>query len=78
MNFCTKLPPHRQAAERKQNKKIKEVFASKRNIDEKEIFGNPIYERLNGSYEKINKKFAGRFHLIIIDLKETFGNRLFH
>lgn len=63
-------------------KKIKEVFASnvasKRNIDEKEIFGNPIYEKLIGSYEDINKKFDGKFHLVINDLKQTFGNRPIH
>jgi hypothetical protein len=60
-------------------KKIKDVFisniASKRSINEKEIFGNPIYERLIGSYEDINKKFDGKFSLILNDLKQTFGNR---
>jgi len=60
-------------------KKIKDVFASniasKRNIDEKEIFGNPIYEKLIGSYDDINKKFDGKFNLVINDLKTTFGNR---
>jgi type I restriction enzyme R subunit len=60
-------------------KKIKDVFASniasKRNIDVKEIFGNPIYERLIGSYDDINKKFDGKFNLVINDLKTTFGNR---
>ncbi len=58
-------------------KKIKEVFASnlasKRDIDIKEIFGNPIYERLIGSYDSINQKFDGRFNLVINDLKQTFG-----
>lgn len=61
-------------------KKIKNVFtsniASKRTIDEKEIFGNPIYERLIGSYEDLNKKFDGKFKSVINDLKNTFGNRL--
>jgi hypothetical protein len=61
-------------------KKIKDIFASnlayKRNIDEKEIFGNPIYERLIGSYDEINKKFDGKFNIVITDLKNTFGNRL--
>ncbi len=60
-------------------KKIKDVFvsniASKRTINEKEIFGNPIYERLIGSYEDINKKFDGKLSLILNDLKQTFGNR---
>lgn len=60
-------------------KKIKDVFASNitsnRNIDIKEIFGNPIYERLIGSYESINRKFDGKFNLVINDLKQTFGLR---
>ena len=60
-------------------KKIKDVFvsniASKRTINEKEIFGNPIYERLIGSYEDINKKFDGKLSLILNDLKQTFGNK---
>ena len=60
-------------------KKIKEVFASnlasKRDIDIKEIFGNPIYERLIGSYDSINKKFDGKFNLVINDLKQTFKTR---
>ncbi len=57
-------------------KKIKDVFASnvasKRNIDEKEIFRNPIYERIIGSYEEVNKKFDGNFPSVINDLKNTF------
>ncbi|QDY32874.1 DEAD/DEAH box helicase family protein [Clostridium sporogenes] len=58
-------------------KKIKDVFASniasKREINIKEIFGNPIYERLIGSYESINQKFDGKLNLVINDLKNTFG-----
>jgi type I restriction enzyme R subunit len=61
-------------------KKIKDVFASNvasnRDIDVKEIFGNPIYERLIGSYESINQKFDGNFNLVIKDLKQTFEKRL--
>lgn len=60
-------------------KKIKDVFASniasKREIDIKEIFGNPIYERLIGSYDSINRKFDGKFDLVVNDLKNTFGIR---
>lgn len=60
-------------------KKIKNVFASnlasKKEINEKEIFGNPIYERLIGSYDEINRKFDGKFNLVIKDLKNTFGQR---
>lgn len=60
-------------------KKIKDVFASNlasnRDIDIKEIFGNPIYERLIGSYDSINHIFDGKFNLVINDLKQTFGKR---
>lgn len=61
-------------------KKIKNVFvaniASRKNIDEREIFGNPIYERLIGSYEEVNKTFNGNFSLVINDLTYVFGQRL--
>lgn len=50
-------------------------IASNREIDIKEIFGNPIYERLIGSYDSINQKFDGKFNLVINDLKQTFGKR---
>lgn len=57
-------------------KKIKNVFASnitsKQTICEKEIFGNPIYERLIGSYDEVNKKFNGKFNVVINDLKRSF------
>lgn len=60
-------------------KKIKDVFASniasKRDIDIKEIFGNPIYERIIGSYDSVNQKFDGKFNLVIKDLKQTFATR---
>jgi len=61
-------------------KKIKDVFASnlasKRDINVKEIFGNPIYERLIGSYDSINDKFDGKFNRVINDLKKTFGFKI--
>ena len=60
-------------------KKIKDLFASnitiKKDFEVKDIFGNPIYERLIGSYDDINKKFGGNFDLILNDLKTTFGIR---
>jgi type I site-specific restriction endonuclease len=60
-------------------KKIKDIFASniasKRTIEDKDIFGNPIYERLIDSYDEINKKFDGNFNLILTDLKSTFNIR---
>lgn len=58
-------------------KKMKDVFASnvasKRTIEVKDIFGNPIYERLIGSFDKVNQKFDGHFDTILADLKRTFG-----
>jgi|GEM_PF-2654363 hypothetical protein len=48
---------------------------SHQNIEKKRIFGNLIYERLIGSYDDNNKKFDGKFNLLINDLKTTFGNR---
>lgn len=63
-------------------KKIKDVFASnvasKREISERMIFGNPIYERLIGSYETVNNKFDGKFNTIITDLKQTFRSSTTH
>ncbi len=58
-------------------KKITNIFvsnlASKKEIDEKKIFGNPIYEKIIGSYDEVNKKFDGKFNLVINDLKNAFG-----
>lgn len=57
-------------------KKIKDLFTSnvstKRDFEIKDIFGNPIYERLIGSYDDINNKFEGNFGLVLKDLKNTF------
>jgi type I restriction enzyme R subunit len=57
-------------------KKIKEIFssniASRKDIDQKEIFGNPIYERLIGTYEEVNNKFEGKFNIVLSDLKDNF------
>ena len=62
-------------------KKIKDVFASNiasnREIDIKEIFGNPIYERLIGSYDSINQQFDGNFNLVLEDLKQTIAPKAF-
>ena len=46
---------------------------SKRNIEVNDIFGNPIYESLIGSYKQVNQTFDGNFNLVIADLKQTFG-----
>lgn len=59
-------------------KKIKDVFASniasRREINVNDIFGNPIYERLIGSYDSINQKFDGNFNLVVNDLKKMFSS----
>ncbi|MDB5090173.1 MAG: hypothetical protein JWR09_4167 [Mucilaginibacter sp.] len=61
-------------------KKIKDVFASniasKRIIEEKDIFGNPIYEKLIGTYSSVNEKFNGKFNLVLKNLKNTFETRV--
>lgn len=60
-------------------KKIKDIFSSnissKRTIEDNDIFGNPIYERLIGTKDEINKKFDGNLDLILNDLRLTFNNR---
>ena len=60
-------------------KKIKEVFASnitsKKELSEKEIFANPIYEKLIGTQESVNQKFDGKFNMVINELKRTFTSR---
>ena len=58
-------------------RKMKDVFASnataKRDIELKDIFGNPIYERLIGSFESVNATFNGGFGERLTDLKRNFG-----
>lgn len=58
-------------------RKIKDLFASniasKRNIEVNDIFGNPIYESLIGSFKTVDQTFDGKFNLVITDLKNTFG-----
>jgi len=60
-------------------KKIKEVFAAnvaaKKDIEVKDIFGNPIMEKLIGSYPEIDKKFDGKFSAVFTQLKNTFSPR---
>lgn len=58
-------------------KKIKDVFASnittKRAFTSSDIFGNPIYERLIGSFKTVNEIFDGKFENVLTDLNITFG-----
>lgn len=57
-------------------RKIKDIFvsnvATNKDIETKDIFGNPIYERLIGSYDSINKKFEGKFDTVLNDMKQMF------
>lgn len=57
-------------------KKIKEIFvsnlASQKDVTIQDIFGNPIYERLIGSYSEVNKQFDNNFDLVLSKLKSTF------
>ena len=46
---------------------------SKRDIHVKDIFGNPIYEKLIGLFATINQKFNGDFNTVLANLKQTFG-----
>lgn len=58
-------------------KKIKEVFASniasKRSIEIKDVFGNPIYEKLIGSFNEVNEIFGGRFEEVLNQLVAAFN-----
>jgi hypothetical protein len=57
-------------------KKIKDVFASnitaKQEFGVSDIFGNPIYERLIGSYKAVDEIFDGKFISVLKDLNNTF------
>ncbi len=57
-------------------KKIKDVFASnitaKQEFGVSDIFGNPIYERLIGSYKTVNEVFDGKFSAVLAELNSTF------
>ncbi len=57
-------------------KKIKDVFASnitaKQEFGVSDIFGNPIYERLIGSYKAVDEIFGGKFENVLKDLNHTF------
>ncbi len=58
-------------------KKIKDLFVSnvamKKDINVKDIFGNPVYEKLIGKQKEVEKKFDGNFSSVISELKNTFG-----
>lgn len=58
-------------------KKIKDLFVSnvamKRDINIKDIFENPVYERLIGTQNEVENKFNGNFVNVMNELKNTFG-----
>jgi type I restriction enzyme R subunit len=58
-------------------KKIKEVFVSnvhsKGSINASDIFGNPIYEKLIGSQNDIERIFNGRFNIVLQELDQSFN-----
>ena len=57
-------------------KKIKSVFASNLSshgqVDVRSIFQNPIYERIIGSYDEVNRKFDGRLDDVIKAMQGNF------
>jgi len=57
-------------------KKIKEVFASnlvsRGKVDVDSIFANPIYERLIGNYETVNKLFDGNLRGAVDKMQKNF------
>lgn len=57
-------------------RKIKDVIVSnltlKKDISLKDIFSNPIYERLIGNYPEVNEKFDNKFESVLSNLKSAF------
>jgi hypothetical protein len=57
-------------------KKIKSVFASNLSshgtVDARSIFRNPIYERVIGSYDDVNRKFDGSLDTVIQEMADNF------
>ena len=57
-------------------KKIKSVFvanlSSHGTVDARSIFQNPIYERLIGSYDEVNRIFNGKIDEVIAELSNCF------
>jgi len=57
-------------------KKIKGVFASNLSshgrVDARSIFQNPIYERVIGSYDDVNRKFDGSLDEVIQHMADNF------
>jgi type I site-specific restriction endonuclease len=57
-------------------RKIKDAFvanlASQGRVDVEAIFGNPIYARLIGSFEELNKRFDGNLKEIVLRMQSAF------
>jgi len=57
-------------------RKIKDLIVSnltlKKDITLKDIFSNPIYERLIGNFPEVNEKFENNFETVLSNLKSAF------
>ena len=57
-------------------RKLRDVFvsnvASHRGIDSRSIFSNPIYERVIGSYDEVNRRFEGKLDEVVEEMKQNF------
>ncbi len=57
-------------------RKIKDLIVSnltlKKDITLKDIFSNPIYERLIGNFSEVNEKFDNKFESVLSNLKSAF------
>jgi type I site-specific restriction endonuclease len=59
-------------------RRLKEIFAAnveaRKEITTDDIFANPIYERIVGSRDEIERKFSGRFSEVVRDIETVIRN----
>jgi len=59
-------------------RRLKEIFAAnveaRKEITTDDIFANPIYERIVGSRDEIERKFSGRFSEVVRDIETVVRN----
>ncbi len=59
-------------------RRLKEIFAAnveaRKEITTDDIFANPIYERIVGSRDEIERKFSGRFSEVVHDIETVVRN----
>lgn len=57
-------------------RKLKDIFianlSSQGRVDLDAIFANPIYAKLVGSFEEINRKFDGRLREVVAEMQGSF------